>query len=69
MPKHSWSQAYRPDHFHTFRRCWNCGMERVTRHESGQHWIEWRKNGQPVKSHQTPICESIEANHVNSNAG
>lgn len=44
-------------------------MERVTRHESGQHWIEWRMNGEPVKSYKTPICESVEIAHVAPHTG
>lgn len=63
--RHSWSERYPLDVHHTFYRCWNCGLMRITRHESQNghavHWVEWRRNGKRIESKNTPACEPVEA--------
>lgn len=58
--RHTWSQPIRPDQHHTFRRCWDCGLMKISRHENGTHWIEWRRNGERIHSERTPKCERAE---------
>lgn len=62
--KHYWSDRCALDEHHTFRRCWDCGLMKITRHESDGgrdvHWIEWRKNGERIASDSTPACEPTE---------
>lgn len=63
--RHSWSDRYPFDTHHTFRRCWNCGLMRITRHESeggrDVHWVEWRRvGGVNFRSERTPACEAVE---------
>lgn len=61
MKRHTWSQKIRPDHHHTFRRCWDCGLMRITRHENGSHWILWRwPGGEDFRAERTPKCERVE---------
>lgn len=59
--RHTWSRPIRPDHHHTFRRCWDCALMRITRHENGSHWVEWRRpGGSNFRSERTPKCEAVE---------
>lgn len=59
--RYTWSERFPLDQHHTFRRCWDCGLMRITRHESDGgrdvHWIEWRRNGERIDSERTPACE------------
>jgi hypothetical protein len=60
MPKrYSWSEKVRPDHHNTFQRCWDCGLMKIGRHENGEHWVEWRRDGERIKSDRTPACEPV----------
>lgn len=59
--RHAWSERNPVDQHTTFRRCWDCGLIKITRHEfEGDHpvhWTEWRKDGKPFRSDVTPACE------------
>ena len=58
--RHSWSDPYRTQHL-TERRCWACGLMRVTRHEPGiLPWTEFWRDGVRIEaedgSSRTPSC-------------
>ena len=60
--RHCWGLAQRffhderPDISKTERACVHCGLVRVTRHESGRHWIEFWRDGERVDCDRTPEC-------------
>jgi hypothetical protein len=61
--RHRWpaAGAERREQFETIRRCLDCGIDKVTRHEPGvRPWIEWRdKNGNRIDAKKTPACEPV----------
>lgn len=59
IKRHSWSEKNRPDEHHTLQVCWDCGLEKIGRHESGHHWTEWRKGGKRIPGKATPPCEVV----------
>lgn len=66
--RHRWGDAQRfinetrPDISKTERPCIHpgCSIIRVTRHESGEHWIEFWKDGERIDCDHTPECEGGE---------
>lgn len=60
--RHSWSEKNRPDEHHTQQVCWDCGLEKITRHEPEPpfHRVEWRRGGKRIRSRKTPPCEVVE---------
>ncbi|MDB5612123.1 MAG: hypothetical protein JWP25_9023 [Bradyrhizobium sp.] len=56
--RHSWSTPTRPSHLLTIRVCIKCGLEKRTRHESPEHWTEFRLDGRVIEteSRRTPGC-------------
>jgi hypothetical protein len=66
--RHSWGQPLRPDLNNTRRTCSNCGMIKITRHESDnrpQHWIEFELEGRKVDAAKTPACtEAVDRDGV-----
>ena len=42
--KHRWSSASRPNERETVRHCIQCGLVKVSRHEGGFHWNEYRNS-------------------------
>lgn len=59
-PRHSWSDPYR-EAYATKRRCWTCGLMKVTRHEPGLFpWVEYWRDGVRVRvdeqGRRTPPC-------------
>jgi len=59
--RHSWSEKHRPDEHTTKQACWDCGLEKVTRHEPYPpwHWVEWWRGGKRIQSKRTPACEPV----------
>ena len=63
--RHRWGDAQRfphptrPDISKTERSCIHegCNIVRVTRHESGEHWVEFWKDGERIEGDHTPPCE------------
>lgn len=53
--RHSWSS---PERFprKTERVCVRCDLVKVTRHESGRHWVEFWRDGERVPAERTPAC-------------
>lgn len=66
--RHRWGDAQRfinearPDISKTERPCIHpgCNIIRVTRHESGEHWVEFWKDGERIDCERTPVCEGGE---------
>lgn len=56
-PRHSWSEPHRPTHLRTIRVCWNCGLEKVTRHEA-THWQEYWRDGQRIDGPMPPCVDA-----------
>lgn len=57
--RHSWSDPYR-EAYATKRRCWNCGLMKITRHEPGVlPWIEYWRDDRRVRAEgdRTPPCD------------
>jgi hypothetical protein len=52
----------RPDIGKSERVCTNpgCGIVRVTRHESNEHWTEFWKGEERIEGDHTPPCEGVE---------
>jgi hypothetical protein len=61
--RHRWPTAGNElrQQFETIRRCLDCDIAKVTRHEPGvQPWIEWRdKNGNRIVTEKTPDCVPV----------
>lgn len=63
--RHAWSERNPVSPHTTLRRCWDCGLIKITRHETDErgfdvHWVEWLKNGKPFRSEATPPREPVE---------
>lgn len=59
--RHSWGGPIRnvPDRTHRF--CAKCGMEKRTRHEGGEHWVEFYTDSGmriPNPDGRTPPCNA-----------
>jgi hypothetical protein len=54
--RHSWGEPVRFE-YKTERSCVNgCGIVKVTRHEGGEHWIEFWREGEKIATDKTPGC-------------
>lgn len=54
---HRWGEPERPDEHRTIRTCLRCGVRKVGRHESGEHWSEFETaNGARIECVGTPLC-------------
>lgn len=54
--RHSWSEPDRISEHKTERLCSKCGLVKVTRHESGEHWTEFYKGWVKHPDDRTPPC-------------
>lgn len=59
--RHSWSDPYR-EVYATKRRCWNCGLMKITRHEPGiLPWVEYWRDGARIRmdedGRRVPACD------------
>lgn len=55
--RHSWGEPVRTT-YRTERRCVNCGMVKVTRHDGDRYpWAEFERDGKRVGAMYTPPCE------------
>ena len=55
-PRHSWGAPTR-FLYKTERACINgCRIVKVTRHESGEHWTEFYRDGEKIEGEGTPGC-------------
>lgn len=58
---HRWGDPYRPTHHETHRGCTRCGMLMTTRHEGGEHWVEYYAMPIELRWHgeNRPECHGV----------
>lgn len=57
--RHSWREPERFP-FKSERECRNgCGVIKVTRHESGTHWVEYWRDCECISKRHAPRCEKV----------
>ena len=59
MTRHSWSDPNRISEHKTESICTKCGLVKVTRHESGEHWIEFWNGWVKHPDDRTPPCAGM----------
>lgn len=57
--RHQWADPNRFLH-KTERVCLRCSLVKVTRHEGEEHWIEWWRDAEQIRSERTPVCAALD---------